>query len=253
VAAFRNDARAVVPLEVDVRQDAIERPRDACEIECLHQEHGVPLLAVPHEAVQLFLERSGAVRRLLLVSPERAQLALLLEHAFHSIRSYCPRQLVLEVARAGVEPDALELAAVVAPQRAQEVPFLPDVVEARNSDVAVLPEEPRQVAVAAHRHDGDALGLEVAAVATRKRLDGAAVARTLNEHHSARLHTCIRSGRRQAAALPCASVHECTLSRVSEEAARAASSALAMVDTAERLLDRDLEASDDAGVAASRE
>jgi len=51
----------------------------------------------------------------------------------------------------------------------------------------------------------------------------------------------------------CASVHECTVSRVSEEAARAASSVLAMVDTAERLLDRDLEASDYAGVAASRE
>jgi len=51
----------------------------------------------------------------------------------------------------------------------------------------------------------------------------------------------------------CASVHECTLRRVSEEAAHAASSALAMVDTAERLLDRDLEASDYAGVAASRE
>jgi hypothetical protein len=43
------------------------------------------------------------------------------------------------------------------------------------------------------------------------------------------------------------------LAWVSEDAARAASSALAMVDTAERLLDRDLEASDDAGVAASRE
>ena len=40
---------------------------------------------------------------------------------------------------------------------------------------------------------------------------------------------------------------------VSEEAARAAPSALATIDTAERLLDRDLEASDDAGVAASRE
>jgi hypothetical protein len=50
-----------------------------------------------------------------------------------------------------------------------------------------------------------------------------------------------------------ASVHQCTLSRISEEAARAASSALAMVDTAERLLDRDLEASDYAGVAVSRE
>jgi hypothetical protein len=40
---------------------------------------------------------------------------------------------------------------------------------------------------------------------------------------------------------------------VSEEAARAASSALAVVDRAERLLDRDLEASDYAGVAAFRE
>jgi hypothetical protein len=54
-------------------------------------------------------------------------------------------------------------------------------------------------------------------------------------------------------ALACARVRECTLSRVSEEAARAASSALATVDTAGRLLDRDLEASDYAGVAASRE
>jgi hypothetical protein len=43
------------------------------------------------------------------------------------------------------------------------------------------------------------------------------------------------------------------LSRVTVEAACAASSVLAMVDTAERLLDRDLEAGDDAGVAASRE
>ena len=57
----------------------------------------------------------------------------------------------------------------------------------------------------------------------------------------------------QATTLACASVYDCTLSRVSEEAARAASSALAMVDTAERLLDRDLEASDYAGLAASRE
>jgi hypothetical protein len=40
---------------------------------------------------------------------------------------------------------------------------------------------------------------------------------------------------------------------VNEEAAHTASSALAIVNTAERLLDRDLEASDDAGVAASRE
>jgi hypothetical protein len=60
-------------------------------------------------------------------------------------------------------------------------------------------------------------------------------------------------GGRGTSRLAWASVHECTLSRVSEEAARAASSALTMVDAAERLLDRDLEASDYAGVAASRE
>jgi hypothetical protein len=56
--------------------------------------------------------------------------------------------------------------------------------------------------------------------------------------------------------IACASVRERSRmrpSRVSEEAARAASSALAMVDTAERLLNRDLEASDYAGVSASRE
>ena len=88
-------------------QDEVERPWNALEIERLHQEHGVPLLAIPHEAVQLFLERPGAVGGLLLVGPERAQLALLGEQALHSIRSHRPRQFVLEVTRAGVEPGAL--------------------------------------------------------------------------------------------------------------------------------------------------
>ena len=176
-----------------MRQDAVERPWDALEVECLHQEDGVPLLAVPHEAVQLVLERPVAVRGLLLVRPERAQLALLHEHALHSIGAYCPRQLVLEVARASVEPNALELVTVVAPQRTQEMPLLADVIEPSDSDVAVLLEEAREVPVAAHRHDGDALGLEIATTALRKRLDGAAVARALDEHYSARLHSCIRS------------------------------------------------------------
>jgi hypothetical protein len=44
------------------------------------------------------------------------------------------------------------------------------------------------------------------------------------------LGTCARSTEMPSA---WATVHECTLSRVSEEAALAASSALAMVDTAE--------------------
>src|SRR5947208_10389076 len=112
--------------ELDVRQDAVERPRDALEVECLHQERGVLLLAVPHEAVQLFLERPGAVRGLLLEGAERAQLALLRKYPLHPVRPDRARQLVLEVARAGVEPDALELVTIVSPQRAQEVPLLSD-------------------------------------------------------------------------------------------------------------------------------
>jgi hypothetical protein len=128
---------------LEVSQDAVEGPRDTLEVECLHQEHGVALLAVPHEAVQLLLERPGAVRGLFLVGPERAELALFREHTLHSILPHGPRQLVLEVARAGVEPDALEVAPIVAPQRAQEMPLLADVVEPGKSHAAVLPEDAR--------------------------------------------------------------------------------------------------------------
>src|SRR4051812_12414835 len=111
----------------ELREDAVERSRDALEVECLDQEHCVLLLAVPHEAVQLFFERPGAVRRLFLVRPERAKLALLGQHALHSIRPHRTRQLVLEVARTGVEPHALELPATLAAERPQEMPFLPAV------------------------------------------------------------------------------------------------------------------------------
>jgi len=119
-----------------VRQDSVERPRHTLEVERLDEEHGVPLLAIPHEAVQLFLERPGAMRRLLLVRAERAQLALHLEHALHSVRPDRTRQLVLEIARAGVEADALEPVTVVALQRAQKLPLLADVVEPAVADVA---------------------------------------------------------------------------------------------------------------------
>src|SRR2546430_2601453 len=90
----------------------------------------------------------------------------------------------------------------------------------------------------------------------RRRASVSTAARSLVPSTSTTPRSCMTASDQLddgAAAPPCASVHECPLSRVSEEAARAASSVLAMVDTAERLLDRDLEASDYAGVAASRE
>src|ERR1044072_7991384 len=107
-----------------MRANAGERPRDPLEVERLDEEHRVPLLAVPHEAVQLLLERAVSVGGLLLVGAERAQLVLLREHALHAVGPDCPRELVLEVARAGVEAGALELLTVVATECAEEVPFL---------------------------------------------------------------------------------------------------------------------------------
>src|SRR5262249_5042008 len=59
-----------------VCQYAVEGPRHAVEVERLDDGDGVALLAVPHEAVEVLLERAVAVRGLLPVGLERAQLAL---------------------------------------------------------------------------------------------------------------------------------------------------------------------------------
>ena len=81
---------------------------------------------------------------------------------------------------------ALELVTVIALQGAQEMPLLADVIEPREPDITVLPEaRGGSVAPMVRRR---ALGLEVAATAKRERLDGAAVARALDEHYSAQLH-----------------------------------------------------------------
>jgi mannose-6-phosphate isomerase-like protein (cupin superfamily) len=132
------------------------------------------------------------MRGLFLVRPERTQLALLVEHAFHALGPDGPGQLVFEVACAGVEPHAFELAAIAAAQRAQEVPLLADVVKAGESEVAVLLEETRQVAVAPHRHDGDARGFEIATAATRERLHSTAIAHPFDQDYCAHLHHCIK-------------------------------------------------------------
>jgi hypothetical protein len=143
--------------------------------------------------VQLLLERPVAVRRLLLVRPERAQLVLLGEHPLHPVGADGPGQLVLEVARARVPARLLERRTVAVAERAQEVALLADVVEARQVSVAVLREGLGEVPVPAERDDGDALGGEVAAAAARERLDGQPVARAFDEHDGAWLHPGIRS------------------------------------------------------------
>src|SRR3954447_11370721 len=68
------------------------------------------------------------------------------------------------------------------------MPLLADVVQAHQTRAAVLIEDAWQVAVAAHRHDRDALGTQVPATATRERLDRAAIALAFDQDHAAQLH-----------------------------------------------------------------
>jgi hypothetical protein len=85
------------------------------------------------------------------------------------------------------------------------MPLLAAVVQAREWEITVLSEEARQVPEAAHRDDGDSLGPKVAATASCERIQGAPVARALDENHSAQLHTAsdqVEGGRRSGACGP---------------------------------------------------
>src|SRR4051794_39981568 len=68
------------------------------------------------------------------------------------------------------------------------MPLLADVVQAGQSQAAVLIEDTWQVAVAAHRRDRDALRVQISATATRERLDRAAIALAFDQDHAPQLH-----------------------------------------------------------------
>ena len=46
-----------------MRQDAVEGPRDALEVECLDQEHGVPKAADRHDGDALGIEVAATAAR----------------------------------------------------------------------------------------------------------------------------------------------------------------------------------------------
>jgi hypothetical protein len=48
----------------------------------------------------------------------------------------------------------------------------------------------------------------------RQRLDGATIARALDEHYSAQLHACIRPARRRGATLPGIPILVCLSTRI---------------------------------------
>ena len=69
----------------DVSEDGVERPRDAIEIECVHEQRRIADLPVPHEAPELLLVRERSLRELLLEGSERRELALRLDEGLHDL------------------------------------------------------------------------------------------------------------------------------------------------------------------------
>ena len=196
-------------------QHAVERPRHAREVERLDEQRGVadlPAAAAPEEPAQLLLDRPSPPRRLLLQRPERAEVALRLDELLHPRRAERPDQLVLEVALADEEPEARQVGASArraepdARERSLHRVLLPDVVEAGQPQIEPRRAVPAQVPAdrvrSADRHDGDALGGEVAAAARGECLERASVALALDEDDRTRVdrqrrrrYGCLRASR----------------------------------------------------------
>ena len=94
---------------VEVREHAVERTRNAVEVECLDEERRVPDLPVPHEPPELLLAREVALRGLLLKGAEGRELALVRDHRLDALRADCAHELVLEVGDAHEEAEPLQL------------------------------------------------------------------------------------------------------------------------------------------------
>src|SRR6185369_17731719 len=95
-------------------EDAIERPRDAFEIERLHEQAGVADLAASaaaHEPLKLLLGGAVAPRRHLLERSKPVEVAIGVEDLFDAQRAERTDQLLLEIRHADEEPDVLHVRA----------------------------------------------------------------------------------------------------------------------------------------------
>ena len=134
-------------------------------------------------------------RGLLLERAEGAEIALGVDDLLHGLGPESADQLVFEVCVAHVEAQPFHVvtsevgAETGSLETAPELAFLGGVVEAGQPDVeplrAELPEELPDRLRTTDRHDGDALGGEIAATALGERFDRVLVADTLDEHDRA--------------------------------------------------------------------
>ena len=136
-------------------------------------------------------------RRLLLKSAERAELALSVHHLLHGGGTESADELVLEVGDTHVEPEPFHVGAsevgaeACAFEATSEVALLGGVTETSQPDVEPLRAEQIEVPPyglrTADRHDGNALGAEIATAALGERFDRMLIADPFDEHDRTRL------------------------------------------------------------------
>jgi hypothetical protein len=143
------------------------------------------------EASQLAPEGASALGRLPLERAERPELTLRGDHLLDGVDPEGADQLVLEVGDADEEAESFQIGAgepgpeADAFEVAPKVPLLTDVAEARQPQIGASGTEQVEVVPdvgrAAHRHDGHAFRVEVAAVAVGERFECELVAPALDE------------------------------------------------------------------------
>ncbi len=176
-------------------EHTVERPRHAPELERHDEQAGVadlPPRAAAQVAPELLFDWPSSPLGLLLQCAERSEVTLCLDDLFHRCGAKCADQLVLEVCLAHVEPQPFHVttrevgAEPGTLEPAAEIAFLFCVAEAGQLHVESLRaesmQEPPDRVRASDRHDGDTLGVEVAAAALGERFDRALVAETFDEH-----------------------------------------------------------------------
>ena len=178
-----------------MREHEVERSGHLGVVERLDEETRVadlPAAAAAHEAPELVLGGPALPLRLLLQGAEGAKVPVSLDDLLDRVGTEGANQLLFEVGDAHVEAQAFHVVAreVGAEpgtlETAAEVAFLFCVAEAGQFHVESLRaesmQEPPDRLCPSDRHDGDALGVEVAAAPFGERFDRALVADPFDQH-----------------------------------------------------------------------
>jgi hypothetical protein len=151
----------------------------------------LPAAVRAEKTPELILPRAGSPLGLSLEGPQRFEFSQRFDDPFHGGGAEGADQLVLQVRIAREETEALylrtgEVGAHASPlEPAPDVALLCGVVEAGQFDIKAMGAEPIQEAAdvrcTPHGHDGNTLGVQVAAASSRKRLERVLVADALHQ------------------------------------------------------------------------